>query len=146
MGAVITVRVFCDDEADGLWDYPCWCQWPDNALPAIWHGNTTHAPDLPILRDLALWNRHYSSWFVDWENSLCGLCDAPRWFDPDAFTAEGLRLAFALKQNHPGWRVHFFDEVAYARQGEARNAKAGDFWREIGVAADGSLVLSPRGE
>lgn len=143
MVVAATVRVFCDYEADGLWGYPCWCAWPDGETPAILHGNTAHAPDLPVLRDLALWNRSFSAWFMDWENSLYGLCAAPRHFDPDAFTAEGLRLAFALKRNHPFWRVLFFDEVALTRHEAAGSASADTFWREVGHGPEGDLILSP---
>jgi len=136
------VRIFCDYEAEGIWDYPCGCDWPKDCSPEIWHENTTHAPDLLILRDLALWNRRYSTHFFDWEQSIRGEGDPPTaWFDPDAFTAEGLRLAHLLKLNHPDWQVIFFDEVELHRGSVTGHDKHRSWRYEIELDAKDGLVL-----
>ncbi|OGR35089.1 MAG: hypothetical protein A2051_13565 [Desulfovibrionales bacterium GWA2_65_9] len=135
------VRIFCDYEAEGIWDYPCGCDWPKDCSPEIWHENTTHAPDLLILRDLALWNRRYSTWFADWERSIRGEGEPPTaWFDPDAFTAEGLRLASLLKINHPDWKIIFIDEVAYLKNYYADLPEDRSFNYEIELGPEGKFL------
>ncbi|MDP2847132.1 MAG: hypothetical protein Q8O35_02940 [Humidesulfovibrio sp.] len=140
------VRIFCDYSATGIWDYPLY---PSDDDDQDWYPyfrtdvDTAHEPDRFILRDLALWNERWEAVFQAWVDTALyneGTFDCSL-FDPDAFTAEGFRLAYELKCNHPDWEVVYIDEVAYERNIASKQKERRSFTYEISLGDNGEMVL-----
>jgi len=83
------VRIMCDVCADGVWDI---------------EGASAGADDLPITLDLLsrlwAWQAWYDRDYDEEDHS----------FDREAFAAEGLATARAVKAELPDWTVIYFDE------------------------------------
>ena len=144
--ANIVVRIFCDYGADGIWGYPLYPSYDDDQ---DWYpffrtnADTTHEPDRFILRDLALWNEQWEAMFRGWVDTELygeGTFDCSL-FDPDAFSAEGFRLAHELKRNHPDWEVIYCDDVARERSQVSEQKKQRSFCYEIMIGHEGEMLL-----
>lgn len=102
------VRIMADTAAEGVWD----CR-----------GTSGCADELPIPADLVERLLRWQVWYDRSEADEGGFDPA---FDLDAFSAEGLAIAHAIKAALPDWTVLYFDE---ARCQQARAAR----WDERGV-------------
>ena len=106
------VRILADNSADGVWDIEgCGCC----------------ADDLPIPAALIDRIRAWQAWYDRDENGW-GLFKG----DVDAFAAEGLAVARAVKAALPDWTVVYFDEAARvgAAEGAAREVFEYEVWGE----------------
>jgi hypothetical protein len=109
------VRIMADALADGVWDRD---------------GCGDRADALPVPADLVARIRAWQAWYDrdGWGD------DAGRplaRFDLDAFAAEGLAIAQAVKAALPDWTVIYFDEAAAERDGWS----GGDYQLEVSVPA-----------
>jgi hypothetical protein len=86
------VRIMCDYSADGVWHKD---------------GAGDSADKLPLERTLIERIRRWQDWYET------QLDDAN--FDVNAFSAEGLSIARAVKNSLPDWTVIYFDEAELAR-------------------------------
>lgn len=84
------VRIMCDYCADGVWAKS---------------GGGFDASELPISRALLEQLRAWQAWYQRRE------VDDPAWPDLDAFSAEGERIAQAVKAELPNWTVFYFHEA-----------------------------------
>jgi hypothetical protein len=90
------VRIMCDYSADGVWHSD---------------GASGCAEGLPVEEALIERIRQWQAWFETYEPWE----DNPAEFDIEAFSAEGLAIAKAVKAALPDWTVIYFDEAALAR-------------------------------